>query len=204
MLVILSKWTGVAGSRRQQGLTLELGAYSPSDSKHAFRDFHLEQDYPYQERKDLETNFEAYKLRADELGLDSLNDPYHGWIDGHQDNLSLEAKQRIMGTLTIKSNLPEFSAFSQAFPKVEIVTGLLIRRQFYRKIAAKSLPKLLRETFTCLRWFRHEAWHDVNPQQQSRLEKGTSKWHSLPVVVIRRQMHVGSTLANLPLQNTRV
>lgn len=204
MLVILSKWTGVAGSRRQQGLTLELGAYSPSDSKHAFRDFHLEQDYPYQERKDLETNFEAYKLRADELGLDSLNDPYHGWIDGHQDNLSLEAKQRIMGTLTIKSNLPEFSAFSQAFPKVEIVTGLLIRRQFYRKIAAKSLGKLLREALTCLQWFRHEAWHDVNPQQQSRLEKGTSKWHSLPVVVIRRQMHVGSTLANLPLQNTRV
>lgn len=204
MLVILSKWTGVAGSRRQQGLTLELGAYSPSDSKHAFRDFHLEQDYPYQERKDLETNFEAYKLRADELGLDSLNDPYHGWIDGHQDNLSLEAKQRIMGTLTIKSNLPEFSAFSQAFPKVEIVTGLLIRRQFYRKIAAKSLGKLLREALTCLQWFRHEAWHDVNPQQQSRLEKGTSKWHSLPVVVIRRQMHVGSTLADLPLQNTRV
>jgi len=204
LLVILSKWTGVAGSRRQQGLTLELGAYSPSDSKHAFRDFHLEQDYPYQERKDLETNFEAYKLRADELGLDSLNDPYHGWIDGHQDNLSLEAKQRIMGTLTIKSNLPEFSAFSQAFPKVEIVTGLLIRRQFYRKIAAKSLGKLLREALTCLQWFRHEAWHDVNPQQQSRLEKGTSKWHSLPVVVIRRQMHVGSTLANLPLQNTRV
>jgi hypothetical protein len=204
LLVILSKWTGVAGSRRQQGLTLELGAYSPSDTKHAFRDFHLEQDYPYQERKDLETNFEAYKLRADELGLDSLNDTYHGWIDGHQDNLSLEAKQRIMGTLTIKSNLPEFSAFSQAFPKVEIVTGLLIRRQFYRKIAAKSLGKLLREAFTCLQWFCHEAWHDVNPQQQSRLEKGTSKWYSLPVVVIRRQMHVGSTLANLPLQNTRV
>ena len=204
MLVILSKWTGVAGSRRQQGLTLELGAYSPSDSKHAFRDFHLEQNYSYHERKDLEANFEAYRLRADELGLDSLNDPYHGWIDGHQDNLSLEAKQRIMGTLTIKSNLPEFSAFSQAFPKVEIVTGLLIRRQFYRKIAAKSLGKLLREAFTCLQWFRHEAWHDVNPQQQSRLEKGTSKWHSLPVVVIRRQMHVGSTLANLPLQNTRV
>jgi hypothetical protein len=152
----------------------------------------------------LEANFEAYKLRADELGLESLNDPYHGWIDGHQDNLSLEAKQRIMGTLTIKSNLPEFSAFSQAFPKAEIVTGLLIRRQFYRKIAAKSLGKLLREAFTCLQWFRHEAWHDVNPQQQSRLEKGTSKWHSLPVVVIRRQMHVGSTLANLPLQNIRV
>jgi hypothetical protein len=69
-----------------------------------------------------------------------------------------------MGTLTIKFHLTEFSALSQAFPKIEIVTGLLIRRQFYRKIAAKSLGKLLREAFTCLQWFRHEAWHDVNPQ----------------------------------------
>ena len=204
MLVILSKWTGFAGSRRQQGLTLELGVYSPSDSKHAFRDFHFEHNYPYQEEKDLETHFEAYKLRADKLGLDSLNDPYHWWVNGHRDDVSLESKQRIMGTLTINPNLPEFSAFYQSFPRVEIVTGLLIRRQFYRKIAARSLTKLLRETFTCLRWFRHEAWHDVNPQQQSRFEKGTSKSHSLPDVVVRRQMHVGSTLTNLLLQTTRV
>ena len=71
------------------------------------------------------------------------------------------------------TNLPKFYALSQAFPKVDIVTSLLIRRQFYRKIAANSLGKLLRETFTCLPWFRHEVWQDVNPQEQSRFEKGT-------------------------------
>ena len=173
LLITLSKWTGFAGSHRQQGLTLELGAYSPSDSKHAFRDFHLEHNYAYQEKKDLETNCEAYKLRADKLGLDSLNDPFHWWVNGHRDDISLESKQRIMGTLTIKPNLPKFYALSQVFPKVDIVTSLLIRRQFYRKIAANSLGKLLRETFTCLRWFRHEVWQDVNPQEQSRFEKGT-------------------------------
>ena len=203
MLVILSKWTGFARNRgrgrHQQGLTLELGAYSPSDSKHTFRDFHLEHDYPYQEKKDLEKNWGAYKLRADRLGLDSLNEPYHGWTDGHRGDVSLESKQRIMGTLTINLNLPEFSAFFQTFPKVEIVTGLLIRRQFYRKIAVNSLGKLLRETFTCLGWFRHEGWHDVNPQQQSCFEKGMLKSHSLPDVVVRRQIYVNSTLTNLLL-----
>jgi hypothetical protein len=76
LLIILSKWTGFAQSR--QGLTLELGAYSPSDSKHTFRDFHLEHNYLYQEEKDLETHWEAYRLRANRLGLDSLNDLYHG------------------------------------------------------------------------------------------------------------------------------
>ncbi|KAL3419132.1 hypothetical protein PVAG01_09354 [Phlyctema vagabunda] len=70
-----------------------------------------------------------------------------------------------MGTLTIKST------YSQVFPKVEIVTHLLIRRQFYRKIGARSLSKLLRESFTCLRWFCHELWHHVNPQQQPSFEK---------------------------------
>ncbi|TVY37052.1 hypothetical protein LSUB1_G005851 [Lachnellula subtilissima] len=108
-------------------------------------------------KKDLETHWEAYKLRPDKLGLDSLNDPYHGWVNEHRDDASLESKQRIMGTLTINPNLPEFYAFFQAFPKVEIVTSLLIRRQFYRKIAANSLdykslislnlPSTLRELY---------------------------------------------------------
>jgi hypothetical protein len=204
LLVILSKWPGSSGSRRQHGLTLELGACSPSDSKHTFRDFHLEHNYPYQEEKDLETQFKAYKLRADALGLDSLNDPHHGWMNGHWEGVSLEAKQRIMGTLTINSNLPAFSAFSQKFPKVDIVTGLLIRRQFCRKIAASSLGMLLSEAFTCLQWFRHEAWHDVNPQEQLCFEKSTLKSYSLPDAVVRIQIHVGSTLTNLLLQTTRV
>ncbi|RDL35090.1 Uncharacterized protein BP5553_07021 [Venustampulla echinocandica] len=163
LLIILSKWTRSACSRgrggRQQGLTLELGAYSPSDSKHTFRDFRLEHDYPYQERNDLEMDWDTYKLRADRLGLDSLNDLYHRWVDGHRDRLSLESKQRIMGTLTIDLDLPEFSAFSHIFPKVEIITGLLIRRQFYRKIAIWNGG----EGHACL--FRYEYSNDVGKPQ---------------------------------------
>jgi len=112
-----------------------------------------------------------------------LNDPYHGWVDGHQDGLNLESKQRIMGKLTVNTKILPLSKFLkkyERFPKVEVVTGLLIRRQFYRKIAASSLSRLLRETFTCLSWFHHEGWHDVNPQEQFSLEKGKLKSYSLP------------------------
>lgn len=179
LLIILSNWTGFSCGcgcgRRYQGLTLELGVYSPSDSKHTFRDFRLEHDYPYQDKKDLERDYGAYRRRAARLKLNPLNDPSHGWVDGHRDAVCLGSKQRIMGMLAINLSLPEFSAFSQTFPKVEIVTGLLIRRQFYRKITAKSLSKLLREAFTCLRWFRHEGWHDVSPRRQLGFERSMLK-----------------------------
>ncbi|RDL40524.1 uncharacterized protein BP5553_00503 [Venustampulla echinocandica] len=180
LLIILSKWSGFVPSvgrygRRKKGLILELGAYSPSDCKHTFRDFHLEPNYPYLEPRDLDEHGEAYKQRAERLELESLNDPFHGWVDGKRDVngvISLEAKQRIIGTLQIKAKLREFARFDATFPKAEVVTGLLIRRQFYRKISAYSLSKLLRESFTCLEWLRHEGWHDIDTQQQAAFEKG--------------------------------
>jgi hypothetical protein len=196
LLIILSKWIGSAPSisrysRRKKGLILELGAYSLSDCKHTFRDFHLEADYPYQEPRDFDDDGEAYKQRAKRLELESLNDPFHGWVDGKRDVnsvISLKAKQRIIGTLIMKAKLREFAPFDATFPKVEVVTGLLIRRQFYRKISAYSLGKLLHESFTSLEWFRHEGWHDVDTQQQSVFEKGTLK--SLPVVKRDNIYHV--------------
>lgn len=173
LLFILSKWIGIVGSHRKYGLCFELGVYSPSDCKHTFRDFHLEENYPYQEIKDMEREADAYKLRIDRFGLDNLNDPYHGWVNGRREGVNLEAKQRIMGTLSIEDNLPQLSIYPYKFPRVDIVTALSIRRQFYRKIAAKSLDKLLRESFTCLRALGHETWRDVDPQQQLCYEKGT-------------------------------
>ena len=187
-MIILSKWTGFVPSvgrygRRTKGLILELGAYSPSDCKHTFRGFHLEPNYPYQEPRDFDDDGEAYKQRAERFELESLNDQFHGWVDGKRDVnsvISLEAKQRIMGTLIMQVKLREFAPFDATFPKVEVVTGLLIWRQFHRKISAYSLGKLLHESFTSLEWFRHEGWHDADTQQQSVFEKGTLK--SLPVV----------------------
>lgn len=64
-----------------------------------------------------------------------------------------------------------------------IVTGLLIRRQFYRKIAVKTLGRLLRETFAGLRWLKHEGWHNVKPQKQLRFEEGMWKPNSFPNII---------------------
>ncbi|KAK3934920.1 hypothetical protein QBC46DRAFT_324280 [Diplogelasinospora grovesii] len=168
LLIILSRW-----NPGHKGLTLELGAYSPSDSKHTFKDFRLEPNYPYQVPKDLDKRFESYKLRIREvgqLGLDSTsNDPYHGWVGGLQEasSVGLGAKQRIMGTLSLATNRRGFSAL----PRVEFVTGLLIRRQLYRAFSGKALARLLSESFPCLRRFRHEGWRNVDPSIQLRSEK---------------------------------
>lgn len=186
ILSVLSKWPGFARSRRGYGLTLELGAYSPGDCKHTFRDIHLEENYPYQEFNDGEPGCDEYKLRINRLGLDTLNDPYHGWVNGLQEGLSLGSKQRVMGTLTVDDNLSNLSIYPCTFPKVESINRLLIRRQFYRKIAAKSLDKLLRESFTCLRSVTYESWHDVDPEQQLCFENGMSGSHPLLDIVARQ------------------
>jgi len=62
LLFILSEWTGSEINRREQGLILELGAYSPSDCKHMSRNFHLEDD----------TDFEACSLQSEKLRLDKV------------------------------------------------------------------------------------------------------------------------------------
>ncbi|OBT65014.1 hypothetical protein VE03_05277 [Pseudogymnoascus sp. 23342-1-I1] len=87
-----------------------------------------------------------------------------------------------MGTLTVDNNLSKLSIYPYTFPKVEIIQELLIRRQFYRKIAAKTLDKLLRESFACLRSLRYESWHDVDPQQQLCFEKDYTRLllHGIP------------------------
>lgn len=167
---------GPPWGRRKEGISLELGAYSPGDSKHTFRDFHLEQDYPYQKREeplDHPKRRKAYQLRLCEVAPGKLNDPYHGWVNGQREkDTSLESKKRIIGTpLTVSTDLPEFSAFNGTLPKVEVVKDLLIPRRFYRKIEAKSLAKILQESLNCVYSFRHEMWRDVNPQQQTCFEE---------------------------------
>jgi len=159
-----------------KGLELELGAYSPSDCRHTFRDFHLEPNYPYQEVREVQTYpDEAYHQRIEQLG--SFNDQFHGWVEGRRDSESvicLEAKQRLMSTLEIKWGRRKFASFIP-LPEVEVVTYLLIRRQFYRKISGYSIGKLLNQSFTNLIEFRREGWFDVDAQQQLEFDAGTLK-----------------------------
>lgn len=179
---VLSQWTVLEPSsgrygRSIKGLELELGAYSPSDYRHTFQNFHLEPKHPYEEIREVQDYpNEAYRQRIEQLG--SFNDPFHGWVNGRRDSESvicLEAKQRVMGTLEIKWGLRKLG-LSHPLPEVKVVTRLLIRRQFYRKISGYSLGKLL-NSFTSLIEFRREGWFDVDAQQQLEFDIGALNFH---------------------------
>ncbi|POR32516.1 Uncharacterized protein TPAR_07266 [Tolypocladium paradoxum] len=94
LLRVLSKWKRSGCLRRdqgQRGLTLELGAYPPSDLRHVFRDFRLEDDYPYRIEADQEREFNAYGSRAFHHG--KLNDPFHGWTESEEDDKKKKKKE---------------------------------------------------------------------------------------------------------------
>ncbi|KAK0127879.1 hypothetical protein ONS96_007379 [Cadophora gregata f. sp. sojae] len=178
LLKVLSQWTVLQPSsgrygRSMRGLELELGAYSPSDCRHTFRDVHLEPIYPYKEIREVQNYLDdAYHQKLKQLG--SLNDQFHGWVEGKRESertICLEAKQRLMGTLEIKWGLTKFLSVKR-LPEVEVVTHLLIRRQFYRKICGYSIGKLLSQSFTNLIEFRREGWFYVDAQQQLDFTEG--------------------------------
>lgn len=142
----------------QQKLTLELGVCSPSDSKHVFRDFRLEDDYPYRTTVDLERDFDAYRSRA--FLLDKLYDPLHGWVNGQQSTPSPGSVRRLIGTWSLEFDFTRTQYLHWQLPEVAIVTGLLIRRQYHQTIDPTVLSVLFRECFTHLEWYRYKQWHD--------------------------------------------
>jgi hypothetical protein len=69
LFTILSAWKR-NGDWSNKGLALELSTYSPSDSRHAFKDHYFETD--------------AYSESINEYKPSNLHDPSHGWVDGQQ------------------------------------------------------------------------------------------------------------------------
>jgi len=95
--MIFSRWQ--QRGKVQLECTLELGAYSPTDSKHAFRDFRLEDGYPFLDEQDLDPASWAYHARVDDSssGLILLNDQSRGWAGGRQDAPSLGSSNVLLG-----------------------------------------------------------------------------------------------------------
>ncbi len=102
-------------------LTLELHAYSPSDSEHWFK------SHPFgHDRKD------ARDLIQQQEAITEWHDPSHGWIDGRQVQVPrTPAILRLFSPLCL--SLPE------NIPKVHAVTGLVIRRKLRRQISPPAL-----------------------------------------------------------------
>jgi hypothetical protein len=141
----LSTWTLLTvapGQDKSPGIKLELGTFSPSDSKHTFRDFHLKPDYLFHTIQDIEDGVNDAANKQHAAGLPNLSDPSHGWVNGQQNEVNLGARQRLSGSLPMRYNVRH--CFSRIIPEVEIVISHLIRRQCHRQISPALISEVLR------------------------------------------------------------
>ncbi|KAK3692088.1 hypothetical protein B0T22DRAFT_475057 [Podospora appendiculata] len=157
---ILSTWERVGDQRK--GITLELSAYSSSDSEHCLQD-HCFDAVSYSER-DFPVDgcppgpLDPQRRFLTRKSTDGLDDEAHFWLDGRwapPDHVNLaDVLARAMGA---PLRLPADREL--ALPRVGVVTRFLTGRQFYRAIhldfqaeIISSLPNL--EDFNFEFWYR--------------------------------------------------
>lgn len=122
---ILGTWKPATG-----GITLELNAHSPSDSEHWFKRYHFTSD-----NEDLEA---ATSMHAGDGGETSSerHDPKHGWINGRQVKTPPRSVvEEVFQSMDMGCRIE--------FPRVDVVTCLMIRRQLRRSIRPLDLQRLL-------------------------------------------------------------
>ncbi|ROV96612.1 hypothetical protein VPNG_09011 [Cytospora leucostoma] len=171
VLVVLSAWKLTKSSiDTHRGLTLELCVFSPSDTKHRFKDFRLEDTYPYVSSEDLPPALDGYAdYEANRAARDDrLRDKEHRWLNGkHSGRPTLGSRKRILGTSPLTFDFSEFTTrrgwTERVLPKAPIITGFLIRRQYYRIVSAQAIHKLMTQSLTNLQSWRWERWLDVAP-----------------------------------------
>lgn len=163
LFYILSTWVEPR-DHPGSGLELDLGAYSPSDGQHGFRDCRFSQEYTYG------AGSKVYRLHNITKSTSEDSDTCPGWkraCEGKQP--LMPAKRRLLATLGDPSN-PHFShLFDNSgirFAAAPIVKSLTIRRHYYRHISKEFLGSILSQALTNLLSFRSETW--VHPDDHSR------------------------------------
>lgn len=110
---VLSTWEPTG-----RGLTLELNAYSPSDSKHWFKNCLFKPD-----------DGDSIRCRQN---TKTWHDPKHGWVSGKQvEAPGAEAILRLFSSIHLSR--------PQDLPEVRAVTGFVLRRQLRRLISPQTL-----------------------------------------------------------------
>jgi hypothetical protein len=157
LLEILSSW-----KRTDKELTLELGAQSPSDSKHWFQWCYFGED-------DIDGIINP-KI-GDRLQRDKgeLHDPSHGWVEGQP----FRTSPGVPALLRVYEKL-EFRSFYKP-PKVDAVTTLVIRRHCRRQFVPDTLSSLW-SCFPRLEYMIYEPWRfwDTRVQKHFDYSKQTS------------------------------
>ncbi|TPX13504.1 uncharacterized protein E0L32_005975 [Thyridium curvatum] len=175
LLSVMAAWRrprpGLYRGILEEGITLDIAVFSPSDCKHTFRDFRLCPDYPLQSRDPALMDFvvspakflRTHRHSRKTFGLKEPVDDHdcRGWNRVPVLGESIGAIARITGERPLNLDFSDFSFHSERrFPELPVVSQLVLRRQFYRSVAPNVLSKLLDESFTCLTAFSHEQFPD--------------------------------------------
>jgi hypothetical protein len=146
---VLSTWEPA------KGLTLELNAYSPSDSDHWFKNWYFASDDEGNQDGTL-----AQQTHS------NWHDPEHGWIDGQQVTAPpSEAIQRLFGRVYLD--------FQKELPQVDSVTCFIIRRQLRRCLALRSLHHVMSKLGR-LEHLIYEPWRQRNNDCQGLTDNSRS------------------------------
>jgi hypothetical protein len=147
LFAVLSTW------QPTNRLILELNAYSPSDSKHWFKNYHF----------GLEHEGGGYLVQQQEVTT-KCHEPNHGWVHGQQ----VEAP-RASAILRLFS--PLCWSFPRNLPEAHAVTGLVIRRQLRRQIFPAAL-RLLWDRLPRLESIVYEPWRVWRRSLKIMYDKG--------------------------------
>lgn len=137
---ILGTWKPATG-----GISLELNVYSPSDSKHWFRNCYFTSD-----DGDLDAATSAHDGDGGEISS-KLHDPKHGWFKGQRDRVPSKSatEQLFQSVVDIGPRIE--------FPRVDVVTCFMIRRQLRRCLRPLDIQYIL-GSFPQLERMVYERW----------------------------------------------
>ncbi|KAM0339388.1 hypothetical protein ACHAPU_010953 [Fusarium lateritium] len=138
-------------------LTFELNAYSPTDSRHWFKNHLFGFDH-----EDDENFIEWHADISD-----------HGWLNGKQVVAS--------PTYALRQLFNHFSPDSmiKKMKPVPIIKALVIRRQMRRQIHPELLSEIVRP-LTQLESIAYEPWRILNQETQEIEDRGNVQLHNLP------------------------
>jgi uncharacterized protein DUF6546 len=154
---LLSTWQAAAHC---YGVHLDIGAYSPSDGQHGFRDARFSREYTHGAGQEVYERHHMAKTIPDD------SDTCPAWQrarEGRQPRMG--AKRRLLATLGDRT-AHLFNNCQILFAATPIIRTLDIRRHYYRHISENFLCQILRQALPNLVSFRSETW--VHPEDHTQ------------------------------------
>lgn len=190
ILNALSSWErGGPDGFGDTGPILELSAYSPSDLRHYFLDYHPERNY-YPHLTDENCTFEEYETQVSSSNpsppsvYQKNRNRFHGWKEGVRiEYPNYSAKYRVFGQ-PLRLDFSRLGENQRAvLSRATAVRGLLIRRQHYRRVQSSALFEILK-CLPGLEFVALEPWRKIDYEMYNNaghhlnaLHDNLEPWH---------------------------